>query len=103
MSTTARRSVLCSIRLIVPLSRSLVTVRMIRKASTASVADRHAEAAVILPPRSTAVLSETAETEPTQRDCYLQLIARTVGSGGRRRQGTTSVPASRLQSDFTNG
>jgi Transposase DDE domain len=41
----------------------------------ASVADRHAEAAVIVPPRSTAVLSETVETEPTQRACHLQLIA----------------------------
>ena len=41
----------------------------------ASVAGRHPEAAVIVPPRSTAVPSETAETEPTQRDHHLQLIA----------------------------
>ena len=42
--------------------------------STAA-AERHPEAAVIVPPRSTAVPSETAETEPTQRDRHLQSIA----------------------------
>ena len=39
-----------------------------------SVAERHPEAAVIVPPRATAVPSETAETEPTQRDRHLQHI-----------------------------
>jgi len=39
------------------------------------VIDRDPEAAVIVPPRATAVLSETAETEPTQRDRHLQCIA----------------------------
>jgi len=28
-----------------------------------------------VPPRTTAVPSDTAESEPTQRDCHLQLIA----------------------------
>ena len=42
----------------------------------AGVAERHLEAAVIVPPRATAVLSETAESEPTQRDGHLQHIAR---------------------------
>src|SRR5215216_2577113 len=41
----------------------------------ASVAERHPEAAVIVPPRATAVPSATAETAPTQRDRHLQLIA----------------------------
>ena len=41
----------------------------------AAVAERHPEAAVIVPPRSTAVPSETAETAPTQRDRHLQRIA----------------------------
>ena len=41
----------------------------------AAVAERHPEAAVIVPPRSTAVPSETAETAPTQRDRHLQVIA----------------------------
>jgi hypothetical protein len=41
----------------------------------AGVAERHPEAAVIVPPRSTAVPSATAETAPTQRDRHLELIA----------------------------
>jgi hypothetical protein len=41
----------------------------------ASVAERYPEAAVIVPPRSTAVLSGTAESAPTQRDRHLQHIA----------------------------
>ncbi len=40
-----------------------------------AVAAHHPEAAVIVPPRSTAVPSETAATEPTQRDRHLQHIA----------------------------
>ena len=40
-----------------------------------SVAERHPEAAVVVPPRATAVLSEAAETAPTQRDRHLQHIA----------------------------
>src|SRR4051794_39742210 len=38
------------------------------------VAQRHPEAAVIIPPRSDAVPSETAATTPTQRDRHLQCI-----------------------------
>lgn len=41
----------------------------------AGVAKRHPEAAVIVPPRATAVPSDTAETAPTQRDRHLQHIA----------------------------
>jgi len=41
----------------------------------AGVAERHPEAAVIVPPRATAVPSETAATAPTQRDQHLQHIA----------------------------
>ena len=41
----------------------------------ADVAARHPEAAVIVPPRATAVPSGTAETTPTQRDRHLHLIA----------------------------
>jgi len=43
---------------------------------TASVAPRHPAAAIIVPPRSNAVPSETAETAPTQRDHHLQHIAK---------------------------
>jgi len=40
-----------------------------------TVAERHPDAAIIVPPRSTAVPSETAETAPTQRDRHLHSIA----------------------------
>jgi DDE family transposase len=40
-----------------------------------AVAERHPEAAIIVPPRSTAVPSAAAETAPTQRDQHLQYIA----------------------------
>ena len=40
----------------------------------AAVAERHPEAVVIVPPRSTAVPSKTAATAPTQRDGHLQCI-----------------------------
>jgi len=42
---------------------------------SAAVAERCPETAIIVPPRSTAVPSETAETMPTQRDRHLQSIA----------------------------
>ena len=48
------------------------------------VCQRHRDAAVIVPPRSSAVPSATAETAPTKRDRHLQLIAergRMAGSG----------------------
>jgi len=41
-----------------------------------SVAQRHPEAAVVVPPRATAVPSDTAETAPTQRDRHVQHIAK---------------------------
>ena len=53
----------------------------------ASVAARHPEAAVIVPPRSTAVPSDTAETAPTQRDQHLQAIAETGRMGWQRASG----------------
>jgi len=42
---------------------------------SAAVAERYPRAAVIVPPRATAVPSETAATAPTQRDRHLQIIA----------------------------
>jgi hypothetical protein len=41
----------------------------------AAVAERHPDAAVIVPPRTTAVPSGTADIAPTQRDRHLQSIA----------------------------
>src|SRR4051812_23245731 len=55
----------------------------------ASVAERHPEAAIIVPPRATAVPSETAETAPTQRDRHLQLIAETGRMGWQKASGYT--------------
>ena len=46
-----------------------------QEGASAAVAERHPEAAIIVPPRSTAVPSQTAETAPTQRDRHLQFIA----------------------------
>src|SRR4051812_40265029 len=53
----------------------------------ADVAERHPEAAVIVPPRSTAVPSATAETAPTQRDRHLQLIAEKGRMGWQKASG----------------
>jgi hypothetical protein len=55
----------------------------------ASVAERHPTAAVIVPPRATAVPSEMAETEPTQRDRHLQLIAAHGRMGWQKASGYT--------------
>ncbi len=51
------------------------------------VAARHPEAAVIVPPRSTAVPSEMAETAPTQRDQHLQAIAEMGRMGWQKASG----------------
>lgn len=55
----------------------------------ASVAMRHPEAAVIVPPRATAVPSAMAGTEPTQRDRHLQLIAAHGWMGWQKASGYT--------------
>ena len=52
-----------------------------------AVTGRDPEAAVIVPPRSTGVLSETAETEPTQRDRHLQCIAEKGKMGWQKASG----------------
>jgi len=46
-----------------------------QEGASAAVAERHPEAAIIVPPRSTAVPSQAAETAPTQPDRHLQFIA----------------------------
>src|SRR4051812_6917479 len=55
----------------------------------ASVAERHPEAAIIVPPRTTAVPSRAAETAPTQRDRHLQLIAKRGRRGWQKASGYT--------------
>jgi hypothetical protein len=51
------------------------------------VAQRHPDAAVVVPPRATAVPSETAESAPTQRDRHLQCIAEHGRMGWQKRSG----------------
>ncbi len=60
-----------------------------------SVAKRHPEAAVVVPPRATAVLSDTAENAPTQRDGHLRArIGRRLGAGSRARRTAPRASAS---------
>jgi hypothetical protein len=54
-----------------------------------TVAERHPEADVIVPPRSTAVLSEDVEATPTQRDRHLQSIAEHGRMAWQKRSGYT--------------
>jgi hypothetical protein len=51
------------------------------------VCQRYPDAAVIVPPRSSAVPSATAETAPTKRDRHLQLIAERGRMGWQRASG----------------
>ena len=53
----------------------------------AGVAARHPGAAVVVPPRSSAVPSEAAETAPTQRDAHLRCIAERGRMGWQRASG----------------
>jgi len=52
-----------------------------------SIAAHTPDAAVIIPPRSTAVPSDTAETDPTQRDRHIQAIAEQGRMGWQRTSG----------------
>ena len=63
------------------------------------VAARHPNAVVVAPPRSTAVLSETADTAPTQRDKHLRLIAKRGRMGWQRASGY-NYPA-RVEADIS--
>jgi hypothetical protein len=54
-----------------------------------TVGKRHPDADVIVPPRSTAVLSEDGETSPTQRDRHLQSIHEHGRMGWQKRSGYT--------------
>ena len=51
------------------------------------VAEHSPEAVVILPPRATAVLNPSAETDPTQRDRHIQVIAEQGRMGWQRTSG----------------
>src|SRR4051812_28539544 len=53
----------------------------------AEVTAHHPESAVIVPPRSSAVLSDAAEIAPTQRDAHLRCIAERGHMGWQRASG----------------
>ena len=53
----------------------------------AGVAARHPDGAVVVPPRSGAVPSDTVETAPTQRDAHLRCIAECGRTGWQRASG----------------
>ena len=56
-------------------------------AVSAAVAGRHPDAAIIVPPRSTAMPSDTAQTNPTQRDRHLQGITSNGRAGWQKSSG----------------
>jgi hypothetical protein len=51
------------------------------------VVEHSAEAVVVVPPRSTTVLSPSAKTDPTQRDCHIQVIAEQGRMGWQQTSG----------------
>ncbi len=53
----------------------------------AEIAARHPDAAVIVPPRSSAVLSDTDSTAPTRRDRHIQAIAERGRMGWQKASG----------------
>jgi Transposase DDE domain len=73
-----------------------------------TIAQRHPEADVIIPPRSTAVPSEMAERAPTQRDRHLQCIAEHGRMGwqkasGYNRRALVEAAISRIKRVIGNG
>lgn len=73
-----------------------------------TVGKRHPDADVIVPPRSTAVPSEMAQSAPTQRDRHLQSIAEYGRIGWQKRSGYTrralvEAAISRLKRVIGNG
>jgi hypothetical protein len=73
-----------------------------------SVGKHHPDAEVIVPPRSTAVLSETAEIAPTQRDRHLHSVYEHGRMGWQKQSGYTrralvEAAISRLKRVIGNG
>jgi hypothetical protein len=73
-----------------------------------TIAQHYPEADVIVPPRSTAVLSETAEIAPTQRDRHLQSVHEHGRMGWQKQSGYTrralvEAAISRLKRVIGNG
>jgi hypothetical protein len=59
------------------------------QADYGSVVKRHPDAKVIVPPRSTAVLTETAESTPTRRDRHLHSVYEHGRMGWQKQSGYT--------------
>ena len=100
---TARRSGPCSIRSRAAVASFTGDGAYDRGDVYDAVAERHPEAAVVVPPRTGAVPSETAETEPTQRDRHLQLIAEHGRMGWQKASGYNAGPWRRRRSPATSG
>ena len=84
---TVRRSVPCLSRSARPVVSFTGDGAYDRDDVYREVCQRHPDAAVIVPPRSSAVPSTTAETAPTKRDRHLQLIAERGRMGWQRASG----------------
>jgi hypothetical protein len=63
------------------------------------IIDHDPDAVVVVPPRATAVLSETAGTAPTQRDQHLQCIADKGRIGWQRYRATPNAAGWKSPSD----
>ena len=87
MSMTARRSVHCRSRLRARLRRLPAMGPTIGTMSTVRSASVIRMRRSLVPPRSRAVPSATAETAPTKRDRHLQLIAERGRMGWQRASG----------------
>src|SRR3954464_289725 len=87
--TMLRRLVPCSHRSQVPWTRAFAAGAFAQEDVYREGAERPPEARVIVPPRSTAVLSKTAETDPTQRDRHLQCMAEKGRMGWQKASGYT--------------
>src|SRR5271165_6482102 len=86
-SMMARKSGRCSIKRADPIASFTGDGAYDRDDVYGAVIERHPGAAVIVPPRSSSVLSEVAETAPTQRDLHLQLIAERGRMGWQKASG----------------
>ena len=60
-----------------------------REVATSAILQRHPDASIIVPPLKTAVLSEHAQTDPTQRDRHLLEIGKHGRSGWQKHSGYT--------------
>ncbi len=74
-----------------------------QEGATASIGSRHPDAAIFVPPRSTAVPSEAAETAPTQCDRHLRAIVEHGRIAWQAASGYTNRAPVRLSETKGNG